>query len=100
MLSRETPLETKEIVGGASYGATTVAGGDGSLVEIVRHTSRFRIRVVAYSASRQIPEKGSTRPYGSDDSHISLDLLDHRIQPTAQHLLGETEGEPLDGVER
>jgi len=33
MLSRETPLETKEIVGGASYGATTVAGGDGALVE-------------------------------------------------------------------
>ena len=58
------------------------------------------IRVVAYSASRLISEKGSTQPYGSDDSHISLDLLDHRIQPSAQHLLGETEGESLDGVER
>ena len=36
---------------------------------------------------------------GSDDSHVSLHLLDHRIEPAAQHLLGETEGEPLDGVE-
>jgi hypothetical protein len=49
---------------------------------------------------RRIPEEGSNRPHGSDDSHVSLDLLDHRIQPAAQHLLGETEGEPLDGVER
>ena len=55
---------------------------------------------VAYSASRRIPEAGSSRPPSSDDSHVSLDLLDHRIQPAAQHLLGETEGEPLDGVER
>jgi hypothetical protein len=37
--------------------------------------------------------------YGSDDSHVSLDLLDHGIQPSAQHLLGETESEPLDRVE-
>src|ERR1700721_947253 len=35
----------------------------------------------------------------SDDSHVSLDLLDHRIQPSAHHLLGETESAPLDGVE-
>ena len=34
----------------------------------------------------------------SDDSHISLDLLDHRIDPSAQHLLGETESEALDRV--
>jgi hypothetical protein len=66
---------------------------------------RFRclstgIRVIAYSVSRRIPEGGSTLPHGSDDSHVSLHLLDHRIQPAAQHLLGETEGEPLDGVER
>jgi hypothetical protein len=39
---------------------------------------------------RRIPEGGSTRPHGSDDSHVSLHLLDHRIQPAAQHLLGET----------
>src|ERR1700751_1941001 len=35
----------------------------------------------------------------SDDFHVSLDLFDHRIEPSAQHLLGETESEPLDGVE-
>src|SRR5580704_3046423 len=46
------------------------------------------------------PEEDSTRPQGSDDSHVSLHLLDHRIQSAAQHLPGETEGEPLDGVER
>jgi hypothetical protein len=54
----------------------------------------------AYAASRRIPEEGSTRPHGSDDPDVSLHLLDHRIQPAAQHLLGETESEPLDGVER
>ena len=37
--------------------------------------------------------------YSSDHSHVSLDLLYHRIQPSAQHLLGETESEPLDRVE-
>jgi hypothetical protein len=46
------------------------------------------------------PRRALPRPHSSDDPHVSRDLLDHRIQPAAQHLLGETEGEPLDGVER
>jgi hypothetical protein len=66
------------------------------LIPVMPHDG---IRVIAYSASRRIPEQGSTRPHGSDDSHVSVDLLDHRIQPSAQHLLGETESEPLDRVE-
>ena len=51
---------------------------------------------------RRLPNIPSTRrrPLGSDDSHVPLHLLDHRIQPAAEHLLGETESEPLDGVER
>jgi hypothetical protein len=37
-------------------------------------------------AQRQLRESWEG---GSDDSHVSLHLLDHRIQPAAQHLLGK-----------
>jgi hypothetical protein len=37
--------------------------------------------------------------YSSNDSHVSHHLLDHRIQPSAQHLLGDTESESLDRVQ-
>ena len=63
-------------------------------------TPRDRKQSRCIFSFRRIPEGGSTRPHGSDDSHVALHLLDHRIQPAAQHLLGETEGEPLDGVKR
>ena len=62
------------------------------------HASGQEPEVVAFHVV--FLRKAQSGVHSSDDSHISLHLLDHRIQPAAQHLLGETEGEPLDGVER